>query len=252
MKNMAQAGTGHPGSSSPPPLSLLRSIPYFLLPALVAVLIVWWGIGALNDAGVPLIWSLTCLLAGFFATLGCLAVVLARKESPQRLMSRLWLSPFKASDALLGLIVGFAGLQAYRALQGVTGWLLDLWPYGLPSWMPHFVGDGTFLHVPLEQNHWLILVFLTLYVANVVGEEVWWRGYILPRQVAGMGRNAWIANGLLWSLFHVFQAWDIVSLIPIALGIAFVSQYRKSAWVAIVAHGVLNSVSWIYLIGQMT
>lgn len=222
-----------------------------MLPSLVVGLVTWWGVGALNRAGVPLIWSFTLLLVGFFVALGCLAVAGARRESPRQVASRLWLSPFKVGDVVLGLVVGIAGLLAYRSLQGLTGWFMGIWPFGFPSWAPHFAGDGTFFDVPLAQNSWLIIVFVIIYMANVVGEELWWRGYILPRQVGAMGKNAWVANGLLWSFFHVFQAWDIISLIPIALGIAFMSQYRMSVWLAITAHAVLNCQAWVGFVGQI-
>src|SRR5699024_7129626 len=52
---------------------------------------------------------------------GFLAVAGTRRESPWQVASRLWLSPFKIGDVVLGLVVGIAGLLAYRSLQGVTG-----------------------------------------------------------------------------------------------------------------------------------
>lgn len=233
-----------------PPLSFLQSIPYFMIPSLVIGIMSWWGIGALSSKGVPMIWSFTGLFVGCLATLGCIGIILAKKETDKPSMDRLWLKPFRISDVFIGIVVGVVGLVVYKELQGVTNWLLNLLPFGLPPWQYQIFGDGTFFGIPVEQKPWLIAVFLTIYLANVVGEEIWWRGYILPRQVIGIGSNAWLANGLLWALFHMFQPWDIISLIPIALGISFISQYRKSAWIGIVAHGVLNSIGWIPLIKQ--
>lgn len=233
-----------------PPLSLSQSIPYFILPGLGMAIMSWGAIPSLNSSGIPLIWSFTGLFVGCLAILGGLGIILAKKEGNQALMARLWLKPIRISDVLLGLVVGLIGLTIYKELQGVTSWLLDFWPFGLPKWQHQIFGDGMFFGIPVEQNSWLIAIFLIIYLTNVIGEEVWWRGYILPRQVKGIGRNAWLANGLLWTLFHLFQPWDIISLIPIALVISFMSQYRQSAWIGIVAHGVLNSIGWIPLIKQ--
>jgi membrane protease YdiL (CAAX protease family) len=238
--------------SLPAPLPLSRSIPYFMLPALALGVISWWGIPALNRAGVPLIWSFTCLVVGFFLVLGGSAVVAARKDQPRRLASRLWLHPCRSSDVLLGVVVGTAGLLAYESLQGVTVWVLGLWPFGVPAWAPSFSADAAFLGVSLADNRWLIAVFIAIFLANVVGEELWWRGYLLPRQASAMGQWAWVANGLLWSLFHIFHPWDIVPLIPIALAMAYMAQRRKSVWLPIVAHAVLNAQAWVSFIGQMT
>lgn len=231
-------------------LSLSQSILYFLLPGLGMAIMSWWAIPALSFAGVPLIWSFTGLFVGCLTILGVLGFLLAKREGNQALTSRLWLKPLRVSDVFLGLVVGLVGLAIYKELQGITSWLLGIWPFGLPMWQYEIFGEGTFFGIPVEQNSWLIAIFLTIFLANVIGEELWWRGYILPMQVKGIGRNAWLANGLLWALFHLFQPWDIVSLIPIALGISFMSQYRKSAWIGIVAHGVLNSIGWIPLIKQ--
>src|SRR5581483_6159023 len=78
------------------------------------------------------------------------------------------------------------------------------------------------------------------------------RSYILPRQVLGIGRFAWLANGTLWVCFHLFFAWDMLALLPIALLIALAVQWRRSAWIGIVAHVCLNSVTWPLLWAGIT
>jgi membrane protease YdiL (CAAX protease family) len=59
-----------------------------------------------------------------------------------------------------------------------------------------------FLGIALRGNWGMALVYLAILVLNIVGEEFWWRGYVLPRQELAHGRWAWLVHGILWTLFH--------------------------------------------------
>jgi membrane protease YdiL (CAAX protease family) len=92
-------------------------------------------------------------------------------------------------------------------------------------------------------GNWLIASgVLAQVLINVIGEEAWWRGYILPRQELAHGRYAWLVHGTMWTLFHVYQWWDLVALLPICLSIAYVSQRSKSIWPALAMHFGFNSI----------
>ena len=72
-------------------------------------------------------------------------------------------------------------------------------------------------------GNWPILLFtVVLLIINVLGEELWWRGVILPRQQLIMGSLVWIVHGLLWNFFHGYKYWDLFSLLPMSLGLSFV------------------------------
>jgi len=72
---------------------------------------------------------------------------------------------------------------------------------------------------------------------NIFGEELWWRGYILPRQEKVHGRWTWAIHGLLWLLWHVaFLPWQAFALLPICLFIPYVAQRRQNTWPAVIIH----------------
>jgi membrane protease YdiL (CAAX protease family) len=61
------------------------------------------------------------------------------------------------------------------------------------------------LAVPTPLGGWMALVAVSL-VLNVVlasGEEVGWRGYMVPRLVASGVRAPLLVSGLIWGLWHV-------------------------------------------------
>lgn len=62
--------------------------------------------------------------------------------------------------------------------------------------------------------------FAVLFV-SIVGEELWWRGYVLPHQELSFGRHTWLIHGLLWTGFHASKWWDLISLLPLCLGLSY-------------------------------
>ena len=84
---------------------------------------------------------------------------------------------------------------------------------------------------------------LTLIVLNILGEELWWRGIILPRQELALGKWAWLVNGVLWDLFHIFYHTNVgsmVAYIPATLPLAYVAWKTRNTWPGIVAHLITN------------
>jgi membrane protease YdiL (CAAX protease family) len=60
---------------------------------------------------------------------------------------------------------------------------------------------------------WFGVVVLLVVFNTVLGEELLFRGYLLPRMRATFGRGDWVANGLLFATYHLHTPW----VIPIAL-----------------------------------
>ncbi|MBU6299552.1 MAG: CPBP family intramembrane metalloprotease [Alphaproteobacteria bacterium] len=63
-----------------------------------------------------------------------------------------------------------------------------------------------------------------------------------------MGSFAWLAQAVLWCAFRVFQPSDVITLFPIAVLIALAAQWRKTTWIGIVAHGILNAPPLVILV----
>lgn len=127
-----------------------------------------------------------------------------------------------------------------HALEGVR--LYDP-PAGYSSFMAG-MSDGKTQVLGLPFSWGLLVYYLFgLFVFNILGEELWWRGYILPRQELAFGANAWIVNGLLWAGFHAFYHFHLgilVSYFPTTLAIAFVAQRTRSTWPGVIAHFIGN------------
>jgi membrane protease YdiL (CAAX protease family) len=131
-----------------------------------------------------------------------------------------------------------------RQAQPILGRIpLHTLPTSLQKFLTH--SPTAFMGIPLHGQWWLAFYYLFVLVfGNVAGEELWWRGYLLPCQEAASGSMAWLSHGLLWAAFHLFfqaTAWDLVRAMPTGCALAFVAQSRKNSWPGAVAHSVANS-----------
>jgi membrane protease YdiL (CAAX protease family) len=117
-------------------------------------------------------------------------------------------------------------------------------PSSLRDFLAHFA-PAAFMGIPLHGQWWIAFYYiLVLVFGNIAGEELWWRGYLLPRQEAASGPVAWLVHGLLWAAFHLFfqtTVWDRIRMMPTCCALALVAQSRKNTWPGIVTHSVANS-----------
>jgi membrane protease YdiL (CAAX protease family) len=89
------------------------------------------------------------------------------------------------------------------------------------------------------EGAWHVLgLFLVLGVFNtILGEELLFRGILLPRMRGVFGKRDWIANGVLFGLYHLHQPWGIVkSTIDGIFCLAWPSRRFRSAWMGIIVH----------------
>ena len=188
--------------------------------------------------------------------LGPLAALFAAALITYRLEGRPWAwAPFAERLRLhrmtarqwvwtLGLVIGSFALQA--ALVPVSRALGDIPLVRWPAEFAQFMSSMERGNLGVElRGRWDILavVALGLGLFNVVGEELWWRGIILPRQELAFGRWTWIWHGVLWDLFHSFYYTDVgkaISYLGITMPVAYVAQRTKSTWPGFVLHYIIN------------
>lgn len=114
---------------------------------------------------------------------------------------------------------------------------------------PNKIGNpGYMMDYKLSGEYWVIAVYFVGWFFNIFGEELLWRGIILPRQIKRYGSKAWIIHGIMWGLWHFFWKWQLVVLIPFALFFSYVVYRRKNTWIGIISHGVLNLIPLIMII----
>jgi membrane protease YdiL (CAAX protease family) len=242
-------------------MGLLPSLLYFGVPAAAFYASVYLLIPALDTAGLsPFMAYLIAVLIPLVAMFAAAPIAYRLEGNPptwrafkdrfrlRPMTGRMWL--WAGALSFFGLIT--AGLFGAVTRQLITSGIIPL-PSSIPSALDPRLGASVDtmraqLDGRLEGNWPVLVVFLVVLFFNVVGEELWWRGYILPRQEAAFGGRAWLIHGVLWCLFHAFKWWDYLTLLPFTLGLAFVAQRLRNNVPAIVAHFVVNGIGWLGLL----
>ena len=84
---------------------------------------------------------------------------------------------------------------------------------------------------------WFAVVVVLVVFNTVLGEELLFRGLLLPRMRAVFGKRDWIANGALFAAYHLHMPWAIPSSLVDGIFLdAYPSRRFQSAWMGIIVH----------------
>jgi membrane protease YdiL (CAAX protease family) len=96
----------------------------------------------------------------------------------------------------------------------------------------------------------LALFVVSALFNTFLGEELLFRGLLLPRMAGTFGRWDWVMNGLLFGLYHLHQPWGILSsAIEGILLLALPSRYFRTAWFGIIVHSGQSIYFTVLLLG---
>ena len=83
---------------------------------------------------------------------------------------------------------------------------------------------------------WYAFILVEMIFNTVLGEELLFRGFLLPRMNGAFGDRDWVANGVLFAGYHLHMPWVIPSALFDTLIIAGPSKRYRSAWIGIAVH----------------
>jgi uncharacterized protein len=102
--------------------------------------------------------------------------------------------------------------------------------------------DGSALFAPELRAQWvgawglLGLLFVEGIFNTFLGEEFIFRGVLLPKMKGVFGKWDWLANGVVFGLYHLHQPWGILSSILTGSLYAYSSKHFRSNWFSIILH----------------
>lgn len=121
---------------------------------------------------------------------------------------------------------------------------------GMFSWVP---ADLRLDDLATAGPTGLAVVTALSLVANVVvpaAEELYFRGYLLPRLPLG-GRAAVLVNTLLFSLYHFWLPWQFASRVVGLLPMVASVRRSRSVAIGIVVHVIVNSTGTLALFAML-
>ena len=251
--------------SNPKPLRFASALVLFAVPAAAMYLSFHYLIPAFQSLGISPLESFLAAHILPLALLFAASIVAYAKieDNPMTLKDfrqrfRLKKLTFRTVAISIGLFIllnlGYGLFSQFGAVLIENG-VIPL-PDSLPLIADPFVGFTSdslsqMAGKPIAGNWGMAALYFVMLFLNVIGEELWWRGYILPRQEMAHGRWAWLIHGLMWTAFHVFKWWDMIGLLPVCLLIAYFAQKTKNTTIAIVAHFLFNGLGFAIVIASV-
>ncbi len=83
---------------------------------------------------------------------------------------------------------------------------------------------------------WFAVIAALAVFNTVLGEELLFRGLLLPRMNRAFGRHDWLANGVLFAGYHLHVPWVIPAALLDTFIIAYPAKRYRSALIGIVVH----------------
>src|SRR5215208_4791118 len=83
---------------------------------------------------------------------------------------------------------------------------------------------------------WFAVIATSFVFNTVLGEELLFRGLLLPRMRGTFGRFDWVANGVLFAFYHLHVPWAIPATLVDTFALAYPSRRYRSALIGIIVH----------------
>jgi CAAX protease family protein len=230
---------------------VVRSILLHLLPgvAILAVYVALQPVAAL--LGLPALFALLAavLLAGLPIQLGHLLVLGRRRNGRWSLDGVVLLrAPLRARwYALLVPLLLVWSFLWYGLLTPVADFVGRAAFGWLPAWF--FRDDYSQVSRPLLLLMLAFLLVLNGVIAPVV-EELYFRGYLLPR-LSRFGPWAPVLHLVLFTLYHVWQPWLYPTLLVALFPLIFAVWRTRNVRLGILTHCALNLIGGLAAVGQL-
>jgi len=240
-------------------MGLALSLLYFGIPTLVAAVSFYTVMPALIRGGMLPYYAYSIGLGLPLTGLLVASLVALRLEGYpltwRALTSRFRLRRMRSRDWAWTLGLFAAQMAVWFGHQLLTSALIRGGLFPIPDLLPDFIDPRNAVDAALYAEatgglagNWTFLLTTTAVLAvNILGEEFWWRGVILPRQELAFGERTWWVHGLLWTLFHSFLWWNLLNLLPLCLGLALVVVRRRSNTPGIAMH-LLQKADFFYAV----
>ena len=153
----------------------------------------------------------------------------------------LWLVPALFGIALLEIVlspaIGRAWVSVFPFLAEPPGYSFDA-IFQSQAILDRLVGAW-----------WFLALFVVSAIFNtILGEEFLFRGVLLPKMDGVFGRWSWVANGVLFGLYHLHQPWGILGAMIAGVVFFALPAWRfRTTWMAIIIHSA-QSVYFSFLI----
>lgn len=130
----------------------------------------------------------------------------------------------------------------------ISGGLNEFWVKIFPFVTPPPYAEIQSLAEPARDQWWLLGVLAVMIAFNyLLGEELIFRGILLPKMNGVFGKWDFIANAALFATYHLHKIWVWPQIFIFNWIIPWAAKRFKSYWVAAIIHGAFDALTLIVL-----
>lgn len=119
-------------------------------------------------------------------------------------------------------------------------WLIDVLNITIPwsgIWENQVIDPDVFPTV------FQIIMMILLLCVEVTAEEVFFRGYLYPRQEKVHGKWTWVVHGLMWFAYHAYKWFNMLPFLFNSLLIPLLWHKTKNTSASMISHFIGSAVS---------
>lgn len=83
---------------------------------------------------------------------------------------------------------------------------------------------------------WFAVIVVLSVFNSVLGEDLLFRGLLLPRMRGVFGKGDFVANGVLFAFYHLHTPWSIPAALADVILTAYPTRRWQSVWMSIIMH----------------
>lgn len=230
--------------------SLVKIIVIFIIVALPMYYFAWILMPkiAINTKHIPgiIFWWLMIIGMAWQFLVSIILLLFERRDwTLKSLKARLWIN--MPHDPKSGLIMPKLLIMLIPALlfNLITGEILSDYIDGIfksafPSFItPEYMNIRSLMQYDFKGQWWLLGVALISCLFNyILGEAFLFHGVLLPKMRGAFGKWAWLANAIIFGLYHLHLVWHLPSIIISNISYSYPSQRYKSNYFALIVHGI--------------
>jgi membrane protease YdiL (CAAX protease family) len=226
--------------------SMWQSVLWHLLPGILGGIAYYLIVDYVNELGFPSIVALIISGSLIIVPFQMGVLIFKSRNNDQKLFGETvrYFEPLKFWEYIFwvfviimisGSIMGVMGPVAEYLQKAISGWI--------PSKMIIDMGlSAEFTKSKLIITYILYLLFVVIIVPAV--EELYFRGYLLPRMPTRLTKWRPIFHTTLFAIYHIWSPWMIVSRIFGVLPLTYVVIRKRNIYLGIISHCLLNSIDF--------
>lgn len=227
--------------------TLFESMVYHLIPGIIIGGLYYLLVPSIQAAGYPSVMAL--IITAIFVLIPVeLGILLQQgKKRNGRLSLKgvvLYRQKIAWPHVLLWVVEIFVSSGLIITLLNPVSKVIEGWFNWIPEYLRLGMGlTNDYSRSKLIQTYVLHFVFIVI-VAPLI-EELYFRGFLLPRMSEKLGWSGPILHSLLFALYHTWSPWMFIARTLALLPLIYIVRWKKNIFLAIGAHWLINSIDFV-------